>query len=118
MWLLLIAAPAVGIATQGTKVCVDTIVQSNIEDEFRGRLFSIYDTVYNISFVGGAVVAATVLPMSGKSGATLAVMAVAYLVIAVWYAAVSADRAIPIGSEAGKPVDQAAHAAQQVADQV
>jgi MFS family permease len=114
MWLLLVAAPAVGIATQGTKVCVDTIVQTEIEDDFRGRLFSIYDTAYNISFVAGAVAAATVLPTSGKSGATLAVMAVAYLLIAIWYAAVSDQRPVTIGSLMGKPADQPA---QQAADQ-
>jgi len=113
MWVLLAAAPAVGIATQGTKVCVDTIVQTEIDDDFRGRLFSIYDATYNISFVAGAVIAATILPTSGKSGSTLAVMALAYVVLAVWYAMVSAGRS----GAARSLVEQSADQAQQSADQ-
>jgi MFS family permease len=89
MSLLLVSAVALGFATQATKVCVDTTVQESVEDEFRGRAFAIYDTVYNVSFVAAAAVAAFALPASGKSLPTLAAMSAAYLALAVGYAAMS-----------------------------
>jgi hypothetical protein len=84
--LLLVSAVALGFATQATKVCVDTTVQTTIDDDFRGRAFAIYDTVYNVSFVAAAAVAAFVLPASGKSVACLAAMSAGYLAIAAGYA--------------------------------
>jgi MFS family permease len=36
---LLVSALALGFATQATKVCVDTIVQLDVDDDFRGRGF-------------------------------------------------------------------------------
>lgn len=87
MPLLLISALALGFATQATKVCVDTTIQEEIVDDYRGRAFSIYDTVYNLSYVAAAAVAAAVLPSSGKSLTTLAAMSGAYLVLATAYAA-------------------------------
>ena len=32
-----------GLAAQGIKICVDTLVQLGVDDAFRGRVFSIYD---------------------------------------------------------------------------
>ena len=51
-----------GFATQATKVCVDTLVQASVDDEFRGRVFAFYDTLFNLSFVAAALVAALLLP--------------------------------------------------------
>jgi MFS family permease len=82
---LLISALALGFTTQATKVCVDTLVQSNIDDEFRGRVFSLYDTSFNLSFVAGSILAAFVLPTNGKSLPALAAMSVGYLAIAAVY---------------------------------
>jgi predicted MFS family arabinose efflux permease len=66
---------------------VDTLVQSNIDDEFRGRVFSLYDTAFNLSFVAGAAIAAFTLPANGKSVAALVVMSAAYVAIAMLYLA-------------------------------
>jgi hypothetical protein len=85
MSLLLVSSLALGFATQATKVCVDTLVQSNIDDEFRGRVFSLYDTIFNLSFVGSALLAAFVLPTNGKSLAALIAMSAGYLAIAAVY---------------------------------
>lgn len=82
---LLLSSLVLGFTTQATKVCVDTLVQSNIDDEFRGRVFSLYDTSFNLSFVAGSFVAAFVLPSSGKSIAALIAMSVGYIVIATVY---------------------------------
>jgi len=82
---LLASSFALGFATQATKVCVDTLVQANVDDDYRGRVFSIYDTCFNLSFVGGALLAAATLPANGRSLVTLVVMSAAYLAIAATY---------------------------------
>ncbi|MEP6762158.1 MAG: MFS transporter, partial [Sporichthyaceae bacterium] len=60
--LLLAGAFVIGVAAQGSKICVDTIVQESIDDAFRGRVFSFYDVIFNIAFVSAAAFAALTLP--------------------------------------------------------
>jgi MFS family permease len=84
---LLAGAFVLGFTTQSAKICVDTIVQEEIDDDFRGRVFSFYDTLFNLTFVIAAVVAAFVLPVDGKSYAVLFTISAGYLVIAASYAA-------------------------------
>ena len=81
---LLAGAAVLGFATQSTKICVDTIVQEEIADEFRGRVFSVYDTLFNLTFVFAAVVAAFVLPTNGKSYPVLFGIGGCYALIALW----------------------------------
>ncbi|GAA2279198.1 MFS transporter [Streptomyces ruber] len=80
---LLIAAFVLGFVTQGAKIATDTIVQSSIHDSFRGRIFSVYDVLFNIAFVGAAAVAALVLPPDGRSSVLVVTVAVIYGVVAV-----------------------------------
>jgi MFS family permease len=77
---------AFGFATQATKVCVDSLVQAGVDDDFRGRVFAFYDTLFNLSFVAAALVAAVALPTSGRSPVAVVLMAAGYLVIAAAYA--------------------------------
>ncbi|HVF21280.1 MAG TPA: MFS transporter [Mycobacteriales bacterium] len=84
---LLAAAFALGIAAQGSKICVDTIVQQSIDDEFRGRVFSFYDIVFNVSFVAAAGVTAVVVPRDGRSRTAVVAIATGYAVTAIAYAA-------------------------------
>ena len=86
---LLVAAFFLGLASQGIKICVDTLVQTHIDDAYRGRVFSLYDVIFNVAFVAAAAVAAVVLPPSGKSYAVLAAVAIGYLATAVFYAHVT-----------------------------
>ena len=51
---LLPAAFALGLSAQGVKICVDTLVQLNIDDAYRGRVFSLYDVLFNLVFVAAA----------------------------------------------------------------
>ncbi|MEO3786347.1 MFS transporter [Actinocorallia sp. B10E7] len=94
--LLFLAAPfreplyvasgfVLGVAAQGVKVCVDTIVQQSVDDEFRGRVFAAYDMLFNATFVAAACVAAVVLPPDGLSYAVLGFMVVAYVAGAFAY---------------------------------
>jgi hypothetical protein len=84
---LLVGAALLGFATQSAKICVDTIVQEEIDDEFRGRVFSFYDTLFNLTFVAAAVAAAFVLPANGKSYPVLFGIGAGYALIAVVYGA-------------------------------
>lgn len=79
------AALLLGISAQGSKICVDTIVQESVVDDYRGRVFSFYDTLFNLTFVGAAAVGAAVLPVSGKSYPVLFAIAGTYLLAGAAY---------------------------------
>ena len=84
-WALLAGAVLLGLAAQGAKIAVDTIVQRDTDDAYRGRAFALYDVLYNAAFVGAAALAALVLPDTGYSRATFAALSVAYLAAALTY---------------------------------
>jgi predicted MFS family arabinose efflux permease len=65
------------------KVTNDALVQSKIADEFRGRVFAVYDVMVNAGIVSGAVIAAFVLPSDGVSALLPALIAVAYVTVAL-----------------------------------
>ncbi|MFC9131671.1 MFS transporter [Streptomyces sp. NPDC057099] len=79
---LLVAAFVLGLTTQGAKIATDTIVQSSVEDGFRGRIFSVYDVLFNVFFVGAAAVAALMLPPDGRSVPLVITIAVVYAAVA------------------------------------
>jgi MFS family permease len=82
---VVVGSLALGLVSQGIKICVDTIVQAGIDDAFRGRVFSIYDVLFNVAFVAAAATAAVVLPEDGRSHLVLGVVAAGYLVTAAAY---------------------------------
>ena len=92
-WSIVVAGVGLGVASQATKICVDTLVQESIEDGYRGRVFSVYDTLFNLSFVAAAVTAAFVVPDNGRSLSVVVVVAGGYLATAACYAVLSAARA-------------------------
>ncbi|MEU7638610.1 MFS transporter [Streptomyces sp. NPDC039016] len=79
---MLAAAFVLGLGTQGTKITTDTVVQSSVDDAFRGRIFAIYDVLFNVAFVGAAAVAAVMLPPDGRSAVLIVVVAALYAVVA------------------------------------
>lgn len=97
---ILLAAFVLGFVAQGVKISVDTIVQQSVEDEFRGRVFSLYDTLFNFMFVGAATLTAFLLPDNGKSVAGVIAVATGYLGVGLWYA----TRASPQPPAAARPV--------------
>jgi MFS family permease len=88
----LVAAFFLGFAAQASKICVDTLVHESIEDAFRGRVFSFYDTLFNVSFVSASLAAAVLVPPDGKSYAVLVLIAVGYGLTAVVYGLATARR--------------------------
>ncbi|MFJ7261816.1 MFS transporter [Streptomyces globosus] len=81
---MLAAAFVLGLATQGAKIATDTVVQSRVDDDFRGRVFSVYDVLFNIAFVAAAAVSSLVLPADGRSAVLLAGVAVLYALTALY----------------------------------
>jgi MFS family permease len=91
---VIIGATALGLAAEGAKIAVDTIVQRDTDDAFRGRAFALYDVLYNGAFVGAAALAAFTLPDTGYSPWVFGALALTYLVAAFVYLT-GARRAVP-----------------------
>jgi len=77
---------ALGLVAQGVAICSTTIIQQRMGDDFRGRVFALYDLLFNVPFVIGAAVAAQIIPTDGKSYLLIAVAAAGYLLAAAGYA--------------------------------
>jgi len=76
---LVIAAFVTALFGQSLKVTNDALVQSKIDDIYRGRVFSVYDVVVNGAIVSGAVIAALLLPDTGDSCLVPSIVAGIYL---------------------------------------
>ncbi|WP_214411417.1 MFS transporter [Sphaerisporangium fuscum] len=81
----LVVGFVLGVNGQSVKICADTIVQRDVEDAYLGRVFSIYDMLFNGMFVLAAAVAAILLPPNGKSYLVLVIASVGYVVSALLY---------------------------------
>ena len=86
---LLISSYFLGVAAQGVKICVDTLVQASVDDAFRGRVFSLYDVIFNVAFVAAAALSAVVLPETGKSYVVIGLICAGYVATALVYGRVS-----------------------------
>jgi MFS family permease len=75
----LIAAFLLAYAGQVVKLCVDAAVQRDIGDAARGRVFALYDMLFNIAQVIAVGAAAVVIPANGESAALIVVATVIYL---------------------------------------
>lgn len=80
---MLVAAFVLGVCTQGAKIATDTVVQSTVDDAYRGRVFSLYDVAFNVAFVGAAGFAALILPPDGRSHLLIAVLPCLYAMVAL-----------------------------------
>ena len=82
---LMVAALSLGFAGQSAKVSSDTLVQREIDDDYLGRVFSIFDIGVNMSLVLGIVIVAFTCPQSGVSAPVYAGIGVLLAVTALWY---------------------------------
>ena len=83
---LLIAALSLGFANQATKVASDTLVQREIDDDFLGRVFSLFDIAVNLALVVGIAAVAFTCPESGVAPVAFVVIGVVIAGNALWYA--------------------------------
>jgi hypothetical protein len=86
---IVLAGFLLGFVAQAVKICVDTTLQETVADDFRGRVFSVYDTLFNVTFVVALLVAAFLLPPSGISYGLLLAVGAGYLLAAAGYARIT-----------------------------
>jgi hypothetical protein len=91
------AAFVLGLVTQGSKIATDTVVQSTVDDAYRGRVFALYDMLFNVAFVSAAGVAALILPADGRSVPLVLTVAAIYAVVAWAMFHVKHDRTPAVG---------------------
>jgi MFS family permease len=80
---LILTAFLVSFFGQNLKVTNDALVQSKIDDYYRGRVFAVYDVVVNSAIVSGGLIAAILLPMSGLGATVPLCVSAAYLLVGV-----------------------------------
>lgn len=102
---LLGAAFLLGLTAQAIKICVDTLVQAHVDDEVKGRVFVLYDMIFNVALVAAAVVGAFVLPANGRSVPVLVVLAGCYLLTAVGFSLLSRGLDMDRGTESLRTAD-------------
>ena len=103
----LIMGFCLGLAGQAVAICATTILQEQLPDEFRGRAFSYYDMMFNITFAAGALVSVPFMPLNGHSRALLAVVAIGYALVAAGYWLTGGHSAGAGGGGTSMPTDLA-----------
>jgi Major Facilitator Superfamily len=64
---VLAGAFVVGLAGQVVKLCADAAVQGDGPDGALGRIFALYDVVFNVGYVGAVALAAFAAPPDGRA---------------------------------------------------
>jgi MFS family permease len=80
---------ALGLSAQCVKICVDTTVQQTVDDQYLGRVFALYDMLFNAAYVIGPAIAVVFLPTTGKSYPVVLAIGVLYLGASAVYAALT-----------------------------
>ena len=106
----LVVGFALGLSAQCVKICVDTTVQQTVDDAYMGRIFSLYDMLFNVAFVIGPAIAIPFLPATGKSYPVILVIGACYIAAGALYAALTITK--PKG-EAQSPPAQPTPAARR-----
>ena len=83
--LLIAAAVLLGFTSQAIKISVDTLVQHHVVDAYRGRVFAIYDMVFNVALVIAALLTAVALPENGRSATAVVGIAAGWALTGVAY---------------------------------
>ncbi len=82
--LMALGSLAMGISGQTVKIAGDTVIQRDVADEFRGRVFSLYDVGLNVALVSGICVTALVAPASGLAPGLWLAVSVLLVATAAW----------------------------------
>jgi len=73
------------LCLQGVAICVITVLQEEVDDAYRGRVFAFYDVTFNVSLAAGALLSTPFMPLNGKSTAIIGVVAAGFAVAAGGY---------------------------------
>jgi MFS family permease len=82
---LLAASLLLAFTAQAMKISIDTLIQQHIVDAYRGRVFAIYDTLFNVALVIAAALTAAALPEDGHSPISVVVIAVGFALTGALY---------------------------------
>ena len=74
-----------GFSYQTTKICADTVVQSDSDDAHIGRVYSLYDTTNNVFYVLGFIVGAAAFDEHGVGRPLVIGLGVMYLLTAAGF---------------------------------
>ena len=91
-YTFLVLGFALGLSAQCVKICVDTTVQQTVDDAYMGRVFSLYDMLYNVAYVIGPAIAIPFLPETGKSYLVILVCGACFIAASAVYAALTIRR--------------------------
>ena len=81
--VLAVAAGALGLGGQGAKIGVDTVVQRSVDDAYRGRVFTAYDLVFNVSYCVACGLAVFLVPADGRLGGVAVALGAGYAALAL-----------------------------------
>jgi len=96
----LVIAFGVNLASQSTAISAVTILQEQVEDDYRGRVFAFYDMMSNIPFIAGAALSAIFMPLTGRSAWLIGVVAAGYLLASAGYWVAAVRPAAPAATPA------------------
>jgi MFS family permease len=80
---------------QAVAICTTTILQEEVDDAYRGRMFSFYDVMFNVMLAAGALISAGFMPRTGKSPVLIGLVAAGYAVAAICYWFASPPSSVP-----------------------
>ena len=73
------------LTRQSVAICAVTILQEEVDDAYRGRVFAFYDMMFNAAYVAGAALSVVLMPANGHSPDLIAVVAAGFAVVAAGY---------------------------------
>ena len=73
------------LTRQGVAICAVTILQEDVADAYRGRVFAFYDMMFNAAYVAGAALSVVIMPANGHSPLLIALVAAGFAVVAAGY---------------------------------
>ena len=96
------------LTRQGVAICATTILQEQVGDAYRGRVFAFYDMMFNVTYVIGAALSAAFMPANGHAPVIIGLVAAGYVVAAAGYWLAGGRGQSPSGSGSGGAIPSAA----------
>lgn len=96
---LLVAGFLLGVTAQSIKLCVDTLVQAHVDDDYKGRVFVLYDMIFNVALVVAALIGAAILPADGVSVPIIVALAITYALLGVVFGVLTRHLSMDEGTE-------------------
>ena len=79
IWSTLVTTFAVAFAYQSSKVCMDSVVQADSDDAYVGRVFALYDTANNLSYVLAFCLGVLIVPPQGDGLGAVVLVTLVFL---------------------------------------